>query len=195
MSNDNDSSSKAPLLEIVLFGGLAIILLSSMVRWDKDGKEGSLRWFWDNLWGRNQVAKNQTPPALENLANQPVTVPPAPNQTATTQPIAPVPVAPQTTIITPNAGGPADEVLPASPVVPASPVPMAGTHQVLCAPGYGGLNLRPQAGFSLPLFVMPCGAIVTVTGAPVTTQNETWSPVFYGNQNGWAATKLLQSIR
>jgi hypothetical protein len=194
MSNDNDSAAKAPLLEIVLFGGLAIILLSSMVHWDKSGKEGGLRWFWNNLWGRNQIAHNQTPPAPENLATQPVTTPSAPNQIATTQPIgqvsmAPQTVAPQPTIITPNAGGTADEVSPVVPVIPA------GTHQVLCAPGYAGLNLRPQAGFSTPLLVMPCGAIVTVTGAPVTIQNETWSPVFYANQNGWAATKLLRSIR
>jgi hypothetical protein len=70
-----------------------------------------------------------------------------------------------------------------------------GTHRARCRAGDQGLNFRPQAGFSTPLFAIPCGAIVTVNGNAVDVQNETWSPVIYANRSGWAATRFLEVIR
>ncbi len=81
----------------------------------------------------------------------------------------------------------------ANPV--ASPVVMNGTHRALCSTSDQGLNFRPSAGFSTPLFAVPCGGIVTVTGNPVNVENETWSPVTYAGRNGWSATKLLQPLQ
>jgi hypothetical protein len=72
---------------------------------------------------------------------------------------------------------------------------VSGTHRVICSTSDQGLNFRPTAGFSTPLFAIPCGAIVNVTGGAVNVQNETWSPVNYGGRNGWSATKLLQPLR
>jgi hypothetical protein len=83
-----------------------------------------------------------------------------------------------------------------SSTVPATAVAgVSGTHRVLCSISDQGLNFRPSAGFSTPLFAIPCGAIVNVTGAAVNVQNETWSPVNYAGRTGWAATKLLQPLR
>jgi hypothetical protein len=76
-----------------------------------------------------------------------------------------------------------------------TPAVVNGTHRVICSTTDQGLNFRPTAGFSTPLFAIPCGAIVNVTGNPVNVQNETWSPVNYGGRNGWSATKLLQPLR
>jgi hypothetical protein len=76
-----------------------------------------------------------------------------------------------------------------------NPVAVNGTHRALCATSDQGLNFRPAAGFSTPLFAVPCGGIVTVTGNPVNVENETWSPVTYAGRNGWSATKLLQPLR
>jgi hypothetical protein len=72
---------------------------------------------------------------------------------------------------------------------------VSGTHRALCSTTDQGLNFRPTAGFSTPLFAIPCGAIVNVTGSAVNVQNEAWSPVNYGGRNGWSATKLLQPLR
>jgi hypothetical protein len=77
----------------------------------------------------------------------------------------------------------------------ANPVAVGGTHRALCSTSDQGLNFRPSAGFSTPLFAIPCGGIVTVIGNPVDVQNETWSPVTYAGRNGWSATKLLQPLR
>jgi hypothetical protein len=77
----------------------------------------------------------------------------------------------------------------------ANPVAVNGTHRALCATSDQGLNFRPAAGFSTPLFAVPCGGIVTVTGNPVNVENETWSPVSYAGRNGWSATKLLQPLQ
>ncbi len=77
--------------------------------------------------------------------------------------------------------------------VPANPV--NGTHRALCSTSDQGLNFRPSAGFSTPLFAVPCGGVVTVTGNPVNVENETWSPVSYAGRNGWSATKLLQPLQ
>jgi hypothetical protein len=77
----------------------------------------------------------------------------------------------------------------------ANPVAVNGTHRALCATSDQGLNFRPSAGFSTPLFAVPCGGIVTVTGNPVNVENETWSPVNYAGRNGWSATKLLQPLQ
>ncbi len=143
-SKSSNSSSPAPVLEILLFGGLIIMLLTALLRWKLADKEIN-------------------PPVATNItANE-----------LTTQPAADPPVVQST---------PAEAVAP-------------GTHRVLCEAGDVGLNFRPQAGFSAPLFVVPCGAIVTVTGAPIEVQSESWSPVTYANRNGWSANKLLQPIR
>jgi hypothetical protein len=72
---------------------------------------------------------------------------------------------------------------------------VSGTHRALCATSDQGLNFRPSAGFSTPLFAIPCGGMVVVTGNAVNVENETWSPVNYAGRNGWAATKLLQPLR
>jgi hypothetical protein len=76
-----------------------------------------------------------------------------------------------------------------------NPVVVNGTHRALCSTSDQGLNFRPSAGFSTPLFAVPCGGIVTVTGNPVNVENETWSPVSYAGRNGWSATKLLQPLQ
>jgi hypothetical protein len=143
-SKSSNASSQAPFLAILLFGGLMIMLLSSLLRWKLADKETN-------------------PPVATNITVNELT----------TQPAANPPVA---------------QPAPAEAVA-------AGTHRVLCEAGDAGLNFRPQAGFSAPLFVVPCGAIVTVTGAPIDVQSETWSPVSYANRNGWSASKLLQPIR
>jgi hypothetical protein len=75
-----------------------------------------------------------------------------------------------------------------------NPVVVNGTHRALCSTSDQGLNFRPSAGFSTPLFAIPCGGVVTVTGNPVNVENETWSPVSYAGRNGWSATKLLQPL-
>jgi hypothetical protein len=80
-------------------------------------------------------------------------------------------------------------------VNPAQTAVVSGTHRALCATSDQGLNFRPAAGFSTPLFAIPCGGIMTVTGNAVNVENETWSPVNYAGRNGWAATKLLQPLR
>lgn len=77
----------------------------------------------------------------------------------------------------------------------ANTVVVNGTHRALCSTSDQGLNFRPSAGFSTPLFAIPCGGIVTVTGNAVNVENETWSPVSYAGRNGWSATKLLQPLR
>jgi hypothetical protein len=76
-----------------------------------------------------------------------------------------------------------------------NPVAVVGTHRALCSTSDQGLNFRPSAGFSTPLFAIPCGGTVTVTGNPVNVENETWSPVSYAGRNGWSAAKLLQPLR
>ncbi len=78
---------------------------------------------------------------------------------------------------------------------PVAANPVNGTHRALCSTSDQGLNFRPAAGFSTPLFAVPCGGIITVTGNPVNVENETWSPVSYAGRNGWSATKLLQPLQ
>jgi hypothetical protein len=161
-SMSTKSSDKVPLLEMLLFGGLIIMLLTSALRWNMADKESrSTRTQTTANLGANQLVAN--PPSSQSQA-QPQTQP-------QTQPQA------QVQAPTPTQ------------------VQVGGTHRVLCATGDAGLNFRSQAGFSQPLFVVPCGSIVTVTGSPVAVQNETWSPVTYANRSGWSATKLLQPIR
>jgi hypothetical protein len=82
-----------------------------------------------------------------------------------------------------------------APAQVVNPVAVNGTHRALCATSDQGLNFRPSAGFSTPLFAVPCSGIVTVTGNPVNVENETWSPVSYAGRNGWSATKLLQPLQ
>ncbi len=108
----------------------------------------------------------------------------AANPAATTAPAATAPVVQSGTIAP-------------TPVAPTSVAanPVNGTHRALCSTSDQGLNFRPSAGFSTPLFAVPCGGIVTVTGNPVNVENETWSPVSYAGRNGWSATKLLQPLQ
>jgi hypothetical protein len=120
-----------------------------------------------------------------NMASKENDRPVAKTQNVTANQLAAKPIAPSPTVTNPPV---------AAPPTPTVALP-AGTHRVLCEAGDAGLNFRPAAGFSTPLFVVPCGAIVTVTGAPVNAQNETWSPVTYASRNGWSASKLLQAIR
>lgn len=95
--------------------------------------------------------------------------------------------------------GPAPSATPqnshSQTTAPAANPDRSGTHRVICSAGTQGLNFRPSAGFSTPMFAIPCGMVVTVNGNSVTRQNETWSPVVYADRQGWVATKLLQPLR
>jgi hypothetical protein len=83
----------------------------------------------------------------------------------------------------------------AQPVVaqPAKAV-VTGTHKVLCETGNQGLNLRPTAGLSSPIAILPCGGVLTVTGNPVTVDGLLWSPVNYGQSSGWVASYLIRRL-
>jgi hypothetical protein len=96
---------------------------------------------------------------------------------------------------TPAATAPVVQSGTVTPTQVANTVVVNGTHRALCSTSDQGLNFRPSAGFSTPLFAVPCGGIVTVTGNPVNVENETWSPVTYAGRNGWSATKLLQPLQ
>jgi hypothetical protein len=120
------------------------------------------------LVGNNRTAASQNALATKSKAANPTTAPVVQSGTVAAT-VAPNPV--------------------------ANPVAVNGTHRALCATSDQGLNFRPSAGFSTPLFAVPCGGIVTVTGNPVNVENETWSPVSYAGRNGWSATKLLQPLR
>jgi hypothetical protein len=82
------------------------------------------------------------------------------------------------------------------PVVaqPTKAVAVAGTHKVLCETGNQGLNLRPTAGLSSPIAILPCGGVLTVTGNPVTANGLLWSPVNYGQSSGWVASYLIRRL-
>jgi hypothetical protein len=111
------------------------------------------------------------------------------------------PVATVTTVATtvataaPVAAVPAAAPLPTAVAVAPGQTNISGTHQVLCEAGKQGLNLRPQPGLVAPILVIPCGAILTVTGADAVADSETWSPVVYQNQGGWSASRLLRRIQ
>ncbi|MBE9030229.1 hypothetical protein IQ266_10855 [filamentous cyanobacterium LEGE 11480] len=124
-------------------------------------------------WGLFGSDRTTSRPAI-------VIQPQRPSQPTTQSPVSPPAATPQTSPAT-------------APQVSTGDA--AGTHRVLCSSGNQGLNFRPSAGFSTPLFAIPCGKLVTVTGNPVTVQNETWSPITYANRQGWSATKLLQPRR
>jgi hypothetical protein len=117
------------------------------------------------------------------------------SRNAVAKPVATTPVAPTQAPST----GPIvqSSTVDAAAVNPAAvnPAVVSGTHRAVCATSDQGLNFRPSAGFSTPLFAIPCGGIVAVTGNAVNVENETWSPVNYAGRNGWAATKLLQPLR
>jgi hypothetical protein len=76
----------------------------------------------------------------------------------------------------------------------ASPTALKLTHRALCPNGETGLNLRQQAGFTTVKAVIPCQQGVAVTGNPIRRQNEQWSPVSYGSDRGWVATRYLQKL-
>jgi hypothetical protein len=81
------------------------------------------------------------------------------------------------------------------PTVVAQPaVITTGTHKVLCEAGNQGLNLRPTAGLSSPIAILPCGGVLTVTGNPVTANGLLWSPVNYGQSSGWVASYLIRRL-
>jgi hypothetical protein len=110
-----------------------------------------------------------------------------------TVPTPAVPVATVAPIATavPQAAAP----LPTAVAVAPGQTNISGTHQVLCEAGKQGLNLRPQPGLVAPILVIPCGAILTVTGADAAADNETWSPVTYQGQSGWSVARLLRRIQ
>lgn len=68
------------------------------------------------------------------------------------------------------------------------------THQAICQPGSGSLNIRPRSSFENPIAQIPCNGGVAVTGAPVWNQGESWSPVVYGTTQGWSVSRLLRKI-
>ncbi len=68
------------------------------------------------------------------------------------------------------------------------------THRAICEIGRDGLNVRPDTIFSAPIAVIPCGDAVAITGAPVWRDGESWSPLAYGNVQGWSVSRLLQKI-
>jgi hypothetical protein len=70
----------------------------------------------------------------------------------------------------------------------------ASSHKVLCEDGKQGLNLRPAAGLLAPTAILPCGAIVTVTGRSAIADGLTWSPVTYGDRSGWVVSYLLKRV-
>ncbi len=71
---------------------------------------------------------------------------------------------------------------------------VTGTHKVLCEAGNQGLNLRPTAGRSSPIAILPCGGVLTVTGNPVAADGLLWSPVNYGQSSGWVASYLIRRL-
>lgn len=68
------------------------------------------------------------------------------------------------------------------------------THQAICQPGSGSLNIRPRSSFENPIAQIPCNGGVAVTGAPVWNQGESWSPVVYGTTQGWSVSRLLRKV-
>jgi hypothetical protein len=70
----------------------------------------------------------------------------------------------------------------------------ASSHKVLCEGGNQGLNLRPAAGLVAPTAILPCGAIVMVTGRSAIADGLTWSPVTYGDRSGWVVSYLLKRV-
>ena len=68
------------------------------------------------------------------------------------------------------------------------------THQAICQPGNGSLNIRPRSSFENPIGQIPCNGGVAVTGAPVWNQGESWSPIVYGTTQGWSVSRLLRKI-
>jgi hypothetical protein len=109
-------------------------------------------------------------------------------------PVVSTPVASVVATVAPVAAVPA-AALPTAVAVAPGQTNISGTHQVLCEAGKQGLNLRPQPGLVAPILVIPCGAIVTVTGADAAADNETWSPVGYQGQSGWSVSRLLRRIQ
>jgi len=84
--------------------------------------------------------------------------------------------------------------LPLNSRTPSQTQVLTITHRALCEPGRNRLNIRPSAGFSDPIALIPCGGGVAVTGSPVWREGEYWSPVVYGNVQGWSVSRLLQRI-
>ena len=68
------------------------------------------------------------------------------------------------------------------------------THRAICETGRDSLNVRPNAIFSKPIAVIPCGDAVAITGAPVWRDGESWSPLAYRNVQGWSVSRLLRKI-
>ncbi len=68
------------------------------------------------------------------------------------------------------------------------------THRAICEGGRDGLNVRPDTSFSAPIAVIPCGDAVAIMGVPVRRDGESWSPLAYGNVQGWSVSRLLQKI-
>ena len=68
------------------------------------------------------------------------------------------------------------------------------THQAICQPGSGSLNIRPRSSFENPIGQIPCNGGVAITGAPVWNQGESWSPIVYGSTQGWSVSRLLRKI-
>jgi len=68
------------------------------------------------------------------------------------------------------------------------------THRAICEKGRDSLNIRPNASFSKPIAVIPCGDAVAITGAPVWRDGESWSPLAYRNVQGWSVSRLLRKI-
>jgi hypothetical protein len=71
---------------------------------------------------------------------------------------------------------------------------VAITHIAVCEPGRDSLNIRPKSSFDNPIAKVPCGNGVAVTGSPVSSQGESWSPVVYGTTQGWSVTRLLRKV-
>jgi hypothetical protein len=168
-----------PSVEVLLISGFGVILLNYALGW--------------GLFGRDQsaIASQQRLKAMDRQAvnNQIATNQIATNSTRSTGPVV---QASETEI---SSGQAAANQAAANPTVTNQTMGLAGTHRVICNSGNQGLNFRPTAGFSTPLFAIPCGTIVAVTGNAINVQNETWSPVNYGGRSGWSASKLLQPLR
>jgi hypothetical protein len=97
-------------------------------------------------------------------------------------------------LISPETNDPVQPVVQPQPVVAQPNNTVAGTHKVLCETGNQGLNLRPTAGLSSPIAILPCGGVLTVTGNPVTADGLLWSPVNYGESSGWVASYLIRRL-